>query len=202
MIIDISQAISPSMTVYKNRKEKKPVIKSTRSIKQGARESSILLDSHSGTHFDAPKHILENGKGMESFSLNAFIGQCKVIDLTRVYKISASDLKKLPIKKGDRILFKTKNSSDLKFNAEFVYVDSSAAKYLASKKIALIGIDALGIERSQSNHETHKALLKSGIAILEGLRLKNVKAGKYFLCALPLSIKDIDGSPARAVLIK
>jgi len=203
MIIDISCEISPAMIVYKNKKEKKPAIKPTRTIKQGAAESRISLDSHTGTHVDAPKHMLANGKGLEAFGLDSFVGNCRVIDFSGLKNsITLDDIKKISPKKGERLLFKTKNSSENKFNKNFIFMESDAAKFLADKEVALVGTDGLGIERGDKTHSTHKHLLKNRIPIVEGLRLKNVKAGKYFLCVLPLKIKNIDGSPARAVLVK
>ena len=65
-----------------------------------------------------------------------------------------------------------------------------------------MAIDSFGIERAQPNHETHKILFKNGITIIEGVRLKEIAEDEYFMCALPLKIKGVDGSPARIVLIK
>ncbi len=66
-----------------------------------------------------------------------------------------------------------------------------------------MGIDYLGIERNQPGHDTHRALLSSGVAIIEGLRLADIAAGKryYFMC-LPLRIVGFEAAPARAILLK
>ncbi|MDT8336741.1 MAG: cyclase family protein, partial [Candidatus Izemoplasmatales bacterium] len=62
MIYDISVAITPEMTVYKNKEEKKPKIKQVNFFdKQGNYESEISLNMHTGTHIDYPLHMLENG---------------------------------------------------------------------------------------------------------------------------------------------
>ena len=68
------------------------------------------------------------------------------------------------------------------------------------KEIKGVGIDALGIERNQT--PTHKLLLGAGIIIIEGLRLKDVPEGEYFLIALPLKIKDVEAAPTRAILVE
>ena len=65
-----------------------------------------------------------------------------------------------------------------------------------------VGIDALGIERNQPGHPTHKILLGAGIVILEGLRLKGVPEGDYFLAAPPLKLNGYEAAPVRAALIK
>ena len=106
------------------------------------------------------------------------------------------------IQSGEFLLLKTRNSFTEEFEANFVFVEKSGAEYLAEKKIIGVAIDSFGIERTQPEHETHKILFNNGITIIEGVRLKEIKASEYFLCALPLKIKGADGAPARVVLIK
>ncbi|MPM69580.1 Kynurenine formamidase [bioreactor metagenome] len=85
---------------------------------------------------------------------------------------------------------------------KFIYLDKSGAEYLREKKVIGVGIDALGIERSQPDHGTHKALLGAGIVILEGLRLRDIEEDKYLLFAAPLRLVGAEAAPARALLIK
>jgi arylformamidase len=97
---------------------------------------------------------------------------------------------------------KTKNSYNDYFDFRFVFLDRSGAEYLRDVGVIGVGIDCLGIERDQPDHDTHKALLPSEIIILEGLRLKDIEEGSYILSALPLKILNGDGSPVRAVLFR
>jgi arylformamidase len=201
-IIDISREICEGMTTYKNNEEKKPVITQTRTISEGSNECIISMNSHTGTHIDAPYHIFNNGKKIDELPLEYFYGKCKVFDLTSLdEKITKSDLDKLDINENDIVLFKTKNSFENEFDFDFVYLDKIAAQYLVDRKIKTVGIDSLGIERNQPEHETHKLLLRNNIPILEGLDLQNAENGEYTLCCFPLKL-NIDGSPVRAVLIK
>lgn len=73
---------------------------------------------------------------------------------------------------------------------------------MKSLKISGVGIDSLGIERSQPGHETHKLLLGQGIIILEGLQLADIKEGAYKMLALPLKMHGTEAAPARVVLIE
>lgn len=204
-IIDISREIHEDMVVYKNRDSKR--------IKRlvGARhevnhyhESRIEMDMHTGTHADAPLHMLEKGHTIESYSLKAFLGKVKVFDLTGLEEkyIQRKDLLSLPIQEGDRIILKTKNSYDREYNLEFVYLEEDAAQFLAEKKIICLGMDAMSIERDKPGHPTHKIILGAGIAVIEDLQLAEVEAGEYFLAALPLKIRGAEASPLRAVLIQ
>jgi arylformamidase len=203
-IFDISMDIHRDMLVWKNKDEKRPLIEVTRDFASGsAYESRISMDMHTGTHIDAPLHMIENGATMESYSLESFVGKCRVLDLTEVEdRITAVDLEDKTMDKGDFIILKTRNSFREDFDMNFVFVEKSGAQYLKDKGVVGVGIDSVGIERSQEGHETHRKLLGSGIAILEGLRLKDVPEGQYFLCALPLKIKGVEAAPARAILIE
>jgi len=116
--------------------------------------------------------------------------------------ITYEDIKNFQIETNDFVIFKTKNSLSEVFDYDFIYVDESAASYLAKKKVRGVGIDALGIERAQKNHPTHKILLSNDIIILEGLRLKSVPEDKYKLFCLPLKIAQVEALPVRAILIK
>ncbi|MEN8907144.1 MAG: cyclase family protein [Clostridiales bacterium] len=202
MIYDISMLISEDMQVYKNKENKKPKIDLVLKFdKDNCNESSINMNLHTGTHIDAPFHMINNGDTLESIPIDNLVRDCKVLDLTFVDdRITKSDLEGNDISKDDFILLKTRNSFEENFNYDFVYLEKSGAEYLSQKGISGIGIDALGIERNQKNHETHKILFNNKIIIIEGLRLKKIEKGKYFMYALPLKIENVDGSPARVVL--
>ena len=201
-IYDLSPEISEEMIVYKNKSEKKPKITVTRALKDGANESKIEFDSHTGSHVDAPYHLLQNGRTIEKINLDRFMGEAVVLDFTNITNsITKKDFQNNKIKNNDIVLLKTKNNPDKTFNPNFVYLGKSGAEFLASKKVKAVGIDNLGIERSQPNHETHKILLKNNILIFEGLDLSKVKQGRYFFHGVPLRIKNGDASPVRAILV-
>ena len=203
-IIDISMPIHNNMTVYKNNSEKRPTIEVVRDFENGsgAHESKIGLELHTGTHMDAPLHMIEGGQDSSFFNIQDMVVPCKVMDFTDVTDgITEKDLIGRDINAGDYIILKTKNSSEDFFNPSFIYLKESGAKYLAKIRIKGIGTDFLGIERSQADHETHKVLLRNGIYILEGLRLKEVPEGNYTLIAAPLNIIGVEASPVRALLI-
>jgi arylformamidase len=204
-LYDISWPITPDMTAYKDKKTV-----SFERVKEfdehGVRESIITLGSHTGTHIDAPAHFLRDGQTIDQTMITDISGLCSVFDLSAVeHAISRVDLEMLNIKEGDIVLFKTRNSllsPTAPFVPDFIYVDASAAAYLAEKKIKAVGIDYLGIERNQSNHETHTVLMSNEITIIEGLRLDHVPEGQFFLWCVPLAVIGLEAAPARALLIQ
>jgi arylformamidase len=194
--------IDPMMQVYKNREEKKPKITIDQHFEQGTTyESRLNMNLHTGTHMDFPLHILKDGNDSNALDLEHLIRPVKVFDLTMIDDgIAYSDLEPLDIREDDFVLFKTKNSFEETFNFTFIYLQEDAARYLAKIGVKGVGIDALGIERDQQGHPTHKALLGKKIIIIEGLRLKMVKEGNYFMFALPLKIRDVEALPLSVVL--
>ncbi|MCP3738574.1 cyclase family protein [Rossellomorea sp. BNER] len=196
---DITAPIFNGMPVYKNKPEKQPSIDTN--TNGHVTESRISLDVHTGTHVDAPLHMINDGETIETIAIDELVRPVKVLDLSTVEgKISKADIEGYDIQKDDFLLLKTKNSWDTEFNFEFIYVAEDAAGYLADKGIKGVGIDALGIERAQEGHPTHRTLMGNGVIIMEGLQLKDIEEGEYFMVAAPLKIQNTDASPARVLL--
>lgn len=208
-VYDISMTIKPNMPVYKGREEMAPKLVTLSSHDSaGHHQSEITMNLHTGTHIDAPLHMIREGARIDYFTDDDLFSSCQVLNLSGVQdRITATDLKKFDIREGKFIILKTRNSEPgfLKENPEkFIYLEGSGARMLAELEPPPpgVGIDALGIERDQPGHPSHQALLKKEIIILEGLRLKEVPAGFYTLLLAPLKFEDTEGAPARAFLLE
>ncbi|MDF2541201.1 MAG: cyclase [Herbinix sp.] len=203
-LYDISMPITYEMSVYKGKESKRPILTAVSDFNTGSvYESKLELNLHTGTHIDRALHMIPEGTTMESLNLEQVITHCKVFDFTFVLdKITKEHLKTKQINEGDFVLLKTRNSFENILEQDFVYLDSSGAEYLKELKIKGVGIDSLGIERNQPEHETHQHLLGSDIVILEGLVLKEVEEGEYYLFSQPINIIGAEASPVRAILLK
>ncbi|HHU28281.1 TPA: cyclase family protein [bacterium] len=203
-IYDISMTIHDNMSVWDNKEAKKPKFITTVNYQTSdVYETTICMDMHTGTHIDAPLHMIKNGDKIEDYNLNQFIVKSRVLDFSHVKdKITVDDLKTKEINKNEFILLKTTNSNTDLFLDDFVYLDKDGAEYLVEKGVLGVGTDGMGIERDQEGFPTHITLLNEDIIILEGLRLKHIKEGTYLLIALPLKIKNVEATPCRAVLIE
>lgn len=202
-IWDVTMTIETAMPVWKGRDTKRPVFTITRDYVdgQGARETHIAMDMHTGTHIDAPLHFIHGGKTMDELPLSKIMRPVKVLDLSHVPDcILPEHLGEKGIKKGDFVLFKTRNSFEDILEQQFVYISSQAALHLVKLGVEGVGIDALGVERDQADHGTHHALLGANIVIIEGLRLDQVEQGEYFMIAAPLRIANVEAAPARVIL--
>jgi len=169
--------------------------------------SSITMGSHTGTHVDAPLHAVYGGLPLDKIPLTHFVGPCRVLDFSKESNefISKAQLEAKNIREGERILLKTYNSirGFDSFYPNYVYLDGDAADYLAKVGVSAVGIDSLSIkQRGGADHRAHVSLLKANIPIIEGLALHEAEEKEYELVCLPLHFSNIDGAPARAILIE
>lgn len=201
-IIDISIPIFEDMPTYMNSEGNQPKI--SPKTHDYITDTNLSMNIHTSTHLDAPLHMIIGGDNIETIGLERLVRSCKVIDLTMVNdRITAADLQGFTINKGDFLLFKTKNSFGEETSAtEFVFLAEDGAKFLIEKGVNGVGIDTLGIERSQTGHPTHKALFSNDVLILEGLNLKDVAEGEYFMVCAPIKLLNTEAAPARVFLIE
>ena len=150
-IYDVSVGISPELPVWPG--DPQIVLERVSKIEEGANAnvSRLVCSVHIGTHIDAPIHFLEDGTGIDSLPLNVLIGRAYVIDLSTADVLDAKTLESAGIPpRTRRLLFKTRNSkywaageTDCKEN--FVGVDASGARCLASKKVQRVGVECLSV---------------------------------------------------------
>ncbi len=203
-LYDISLPIAASMPVYKGLEVKRPILSTDMDFNKGkAYESRLEMNLHTGTHIDRPLHMIPGGDTMNTLPLSQVVTPCRVLDLTEAKdKVTKEELLKKDIPMGSFLLLKTRNSYENLLEKDFIYLDRTGAEYLQERKVIGVGIDSLGIERSQPDHETHIRLLGSGAVILEGLQLKDIEEGEYLLSAAPLNIEGVEAAPVRAYLFK
>jgi arylformamidase len=168
--------------------------------------AQININVHDGTHIDAPRHFLPQGTPIDEMPVDAIMGPARVIEIKDTVSIKPKELEPYNIQPGERILFKTINSSYYKkdkFVEDFVYISTEAAHFLRDKKVSVVGIDyfAIGSYKDRENLvEVHNALVGNGIWVIETIDLSAVKAGQYEIICLPIKVKQGDGAPARVIL--
>jgi arylformamidase len=166
--------------------------------------SAIRMGLHTGTHVDAPLHFVPGGGTVMEMPVDVMVGPARVIE-SAADAISAEEIEESRIERGERILFKTRNSALWKqgggFREDFVHLSNQAARALARLEPRLVGIDYLSVSGYRKNEvEVHRTLLEAGIWIVESLDLSQVGAGTYELLCLPLKIAAAEGAPARVLL--
>jgi len=203
--IDISVSLHDAMVYWPGDP---PIsIRRVQDMEQGdtANLSMVSMGTHSGTHIDAPIHFIQQGTGVDKMPLDATIGRARVIEIRDSESIKPGELLRHHIRRGERILFKTRNSSYVwrsdEFVEDFVFISDEAASFLAERCVRIVGVDYLSVGSfKRGGSHVHKILLGADIWIIEGLDLSRVSPGKYELICLPLKLKQGDGAPARAIL--
>lgn len=162
----------------------------------------ITTSLHTGTHVDAPFHFNDEGEKILDLDIELYIGPARVIDVSGYEKVDSEVLKKFDLEGTERVLLRTSVPNDSEvFPNRIPELTADMADYLGSKGVRLLGVDVPSVDQLDSKEmETHHALYRNGIHILENIMLDEVEEGNYELIALPLPIKDGDGSPVRAVI--
>ncbi|MDH3278435.1 MAG: cyclase family protein [Nitrosopumilus sp.] len=208
--IDLTLTISRSIPTFPD--SPKPQFISWSNLKKDGYNLELLfLSSHTGTHIDAPYHFIKNGIKINEISLDRLIGNAILIKLhktknTTITKLDITLFEKNngKITNNSSVFFFTGWQKKLKKNNYFTEnpgLSKSAAKYLASKKINLVGIDSPSIDLGKDkSFSVHHVLSKNNILIVENLaNLDKISSKEFNFTILPLKIKDATGSPVRAV---
>lgn len=207
-IFDVSLPISPGMIVWPG--DPPVVLERVSSMDAGAHDnvSRLACGVHTGTHVDAPHHFLNDGRTVDTLSLEVLVGPVQVVQVPdEVGLITAGLLEKAAVQPGTlRLLLKTRNSrlwerSVKEFDRGYVGLSVDAAEWIVGAGVKLVGIDYLSVAPFNQSIPAHQSLLKPGIVILEGLDLNAVSPGFYTLYCLPLNLVGSDGAPARVILV-
>jgi len=204
--IDVSVPLRNGMTGWPGDQPFERTL--THSIAGGAANnlSQFVTSAHAGTHMDGPLHFIADAPSIDSMPIDAVVGQARVVGVADADSIRPEHLEPLALQRGERVLFRTRNSDrrllDRDFVKDFVAISPEGARYLAARGVRTVGVDYLsvGAFREESGRETHRALLAAGIWIIEGLNLADIEPGNYEMICLPLRLAGSDGAPARAAL--
>lgn len=188
-IYDISQEVFSCAVYPGDPKPEKQTVYST-----GAGDlynlSFFAMCAHNGTHVDAPFHFLHDGKTVDQIDMSHFVGDCFVA--RHEGDVTAADAENI-LKKADgaeRILI-----------AGNATVTIEAAEVFAAGGIKLLGNEGQTVGPENAPMQVHLILLRREIALLEGIVLRGIPEGQYFLSAAPLNLGGADGAPCRAYLI-
>ena len=206
MILDLTHTISPDMPVYPGTPA--PVLsKASKLDVSGYRETQINMVSHTGTHMDAPYHMLSHGSTLDELPVSQFCGRAVVLDVSDRDSIALDYLKEQNglLRSVDFVLFYTgweKKWPTPDFLTDgFAHPTPEAAQYLVSCGLKGVGTDAVSIDALEDDaFPAHKVLMEGGLVIIECMCLRKV-AGRsdLQLFALPLKYQDSDGASVRAV---
>jgi len=202
MIYDLSPLISARLQVWPG--DTPPSRHILLDMKQGQHITLSTLQTtvHLGAHADAPNHYGVHAPAIHEQNLELYLGPCQLIRVPIARgECLLPDMVKVKIN-TPRVLLATDSYPDPEhFNEDFAALTPQLVESLFDQGVQLIGIDAPSVDLFGSKElPVHQTFLKTGIAILEGLVMKDIPEGTYELIALPLKLEGFDASPVRAVL--
>jgi arylformamidase len=182
----------------------------------------MTLSTHTATHADAPLHYDANGAAIGAVALDVYLGECLVLHcLDSHHAVSVTDLQialshfvgtdpaatmgasgSSGSAVSPRVLIRTYRKAPANaWDDQFIAIAPDAIDWLAEQGVRLVGTDTPSLDPQASKTMlSHRRVFAHGMAILEGLVLDDVPAGRYELIALPLKFVSLDASPVRAVL--
>ena len=209
-IIDLTLTVSDKIPTFPSSPQ--PNFIPWENIKEDGYNLEVLfLSSHTGTHMDAPHHFLEKGAKIHEISLKKLVSEAALIQCRKNggQSITKTDIQKFEKNHGkienfSSVIFYTDWQKNLQKKYYFTKnpgLSVSAAKYLTSKKISLVGIDSPSIDLGKDpKFSVHQIFAKKGILIVENLaNLDKIKSPTFHLVVLPLKLKNATGSPVRAI---
>lgn len=173
-------------------------------------EKLITLNSHTGTHIDAPAHIIKGSKTLDKFPVNHFVGKAFLLNIVHLKNrtVTVDDLAphQNTIINTDFLLLHTgwsKHWGTEKYFSNYPLLSLAAADWLSRFELKGVGFDTISADRENSqDFLIHKALLMHEIIIIENLtNFENLPCQKFDFSCLPLNIENADGSPVRAVAL-
>lgn len=189
--------------------------------KDGAKLTGFSMTAHTGTHLDAPLHVMgSDAESIDTFPVDYFIGDAALLDIPRGKNqpITGDDLEKAGkhANDGDIIIIRTgwlEKTFGKKEFEESPYLTEDAADWLIKLKARIAGYDfnqeyALrdfrrGIQVKAEDCYVHLKLLGNGVLNLEYLNnLSKISRPRLKLIALPLLLKGCEAAPCRAVAIE
>lgn len=206
-VFDLSHEICADMPVYPGTEGPRLEVATT-IAKDGFAEKLLRMYSHTGTHMDAPGHILPGARTLDAFEAGHFVGPARVLDVSGL-GAGLIDLGFIQARAGllagmAFVLLRSGWSGlwgkDAYYEG-FPVLSPEAATALADLGIRGVGIDMISVDPVGSvDFPVHKALFARGLVIIENLRgLEALGDPSFTFCALPLKIADCDGSPVRAI---
>lgn len=202
-ILDISPTLHPGIAVFPGDTPYSREVALSILAGDNIELSSVRTTVHVGAHTDAPNHYAADGEGIDTRPLELYYGPCEVrtVDLPRGSRVRPKDLIRPPL--APRFLLRTRSMPDPDlFNEDFVALSAELIDWLHGHGVRLVGLDTPSIDpAADAALESHAAVARHDMAILEGVVLDGVEDGLYTLIALPLKLRGADASPVRAVLV-
>ena len=205
-IYDLTHTIRNDMPVYPGTEQ--PRLTTACTIeKVGYRETLLHMYSHTGTHMDAPAHMLPDGATLDSYAPEKLAGAAVVVDCRGEKAISLPLLQRYDLSGVDFVLFCTgwdKKWGTPAYYENFPCLTAEAAAYLATLPLKGVGEDSISLDPCDStDFPNHITLMKADFINTENLKGLDALLGRRFtFVTLPLKFENADGCSCRAIAME
>ena len=201
--VDLSHPISNEMPTYPSDPNIS-IVQEKEIHSDRALLHRFTMGTHTGTHVDAPAHIINGGKTLDDFPLSFFTGQTVKVD---IHSLSSLDKTDKTDEKIDGIIFDTGwyrhfNEPNKYFGSDRPGIPESLVKIAIEKGVKYFGCDLPSVDASGSKDKPiHNELLRADIIVYESLTKLNQLPllTPFEFYGFPLPFVGLDGSPVRAV---
>ena len=205
-VYDLTHTIKNDMPVYPGTEQ--PRLTTACTIEEaGYRETLLHMFSHTGTHMDAPAHMLPEGTTLDSYDAEKFTGTALVVDCRGQAAITLPLLKGYDLTGVDFVLFCT--GWDRKWGSDDYYegfpcLTAEAAAYLAALPLKGVGEDSISLDPCDSvDFPNHITLMRADFVNTENLKGLDALLGRRFtFVTLPLKFENADGCSCRAIAME
>ena len=205
-VYDLTHTIRNDMPVYPGTEQ--PQLTTACTIEEaGYRETLLHMFSHTGTHMDAPAHMLLDGAPLDSYGTDKFTGIVVVVDCRGETDISLPLLQRYDLDGVDFVLFCTgwdKKWGSPEYYEGFPCLTADAAAYLATLPLKGVGEDSISLDPCGSvDFPNHITLLRADFVNTENLAGLDALIGRRFtFVTLPLKFENSDGCSCRAIAME
>ena len=174
---------------------------------EGYRLTHLSMGTHTGTHVDAPSHIIESGDTLNNISFDVLVGPCSLVNVAGEPEssITLDDLiiHKESIRSASRVVLKSgwaKRWGTPEYYHNSPSITIEAARWLAGKDVhvKLVGFD-MPTPSVKQEIDIHKVFLEAGIPIVECLNLENLTQSHFEIVVAPLPLRNREGAPCRVL---
>lgn len=211
-VVDLTHTMEVGMPAWPTQARYSSVIYESYDYGDPAIHSGITLSEHTGTHMDAPKHFVKNGKSIDQLSVKTLLGRGVFVEADYIAPKETYPLNDMidfekengEIRKGDIVMFHF--GWDKKWSIQpnggpylkdWPGVSKEVAEYLKDKEVSAVGCDALSLDAFGADNHCHHILLGNGIPIIENLVNLSLLPVFSFVIGLTNKFKDGSGSPLR-----
>lgn len=208
-VIDLSHPIRSDMPVYPGTPPPE-LHRVSRVETEGFTEHRLAFHSHTGTHLDAPAHMLSGAATLDRLGPQNFVGPGIVLDLTAGGKTRMDVVDRVPRSEGlrgkDFVLLQSgwsRHWGSPAYFSGYPVLTEKSARWLAGMGLKGVGVDMISVDDpDSSDYPIHKILLQQGVILIENLQNLSALSGLAFtLVCLPLNVHNADGCPVRAVAL-